>query len=427
MNVSTEDIINPFLKQTLLYDYNGTCVGTALEHTCNKSSAHNFQLPVFSSAAKVRVGITILVFTMSAVCNLAVLWTTTQNRKRKSHVRILIVNLAAADLLVTFIVMPLDASWNITVQWQAGDIACRLLMFLKLMAMYSCAFVTVVISVDRQSAILNPLGISEAKKKNKIMLTVAWILSVILSIPQIILFHTVSITEPQNFTQCSTMGSFKEHWQETSYNMFTFVFLFLVPLVIMIYCYTRILVEISKRMNKGNLSSKEVHLRRSTNNIPKARMKTLKMSVIIVTSFIVCWTPYYLLGLWYWFSPEMLSEGKVSQSLSHILFIFGLFNTVLDPITYGLFTIHFRRGLQRCCHSAKMVTNSELNSSLTRSFRCSASPLRLKRLTALAQEGHRSMAEDEPHSKGSYYSNGYLDAYKDDTKKSISTSAENTL
>ncbi|GCC34384.1 hypothetical protein chiPu_0012857 [Chiloscyllium punctatum] len=185
MNVSTEDIINPFLKQTLLYDYNGTCVGTALGHTCNKSSAHNFQLPVFSSAAKVRVGITILVFTMSAVCNLAVLWTTTQNRKRKSHVRILIVNLAAADLLVTFIVMPLDASWNITVQWQAGDIACRLLMFLKLMAMYSCAFVTVVISVDRQSAILNPLGISEAKKKNKIMLTVAWILSVILSIPQV--------------------------------------------------------------------------------------------------------------------------------------------------------------------------------------------------------------------------------------------------
>ncbi|XP_078386023.1 gonadotropin releasing hormone receptor 4 [Cetorhinus maximus] len=377
-----------------------------------------FQLPVFSSAAKVRVGITILVFTISAVCNLAVLWTTTQNRKRKSHVRILILNLAAADLLVTFIVMPLDASWNITVQWQAGDIACRLLMFLKLMAMYSCSFVTVVISVDRQSAILNPLGISEAKKKNKIMLTVAWLLSAILSIPQIVLFHTVSITEPQNFTQCSTMGSFKAHWQEISYNMFTFVFLFLVPLVIMIFCYTRILMEISKRMNKGNLSSNEVHLRRSTNNIPKARMRTLKMSIIIVTSFIVCWAPYYLLGLWYWFSPEMLSEGKVSQALSHILFIFGLFNTVLDPVTYGLFTMHFRKGLQRCCHSAKMASSSDLNSTLTGSFRCSASSFRLKRLTTFAQEGQRSVTEIEPHSRGNYCSNGYLSVYGDDAKKS---------
>ncbi|XP_067827234.1 gonadotropin-releasing hormone II receptor-like [Heptranchias perlo] len=422
MNSSLEDIINPFLSQTLLCNYNGTCEDNFLGHWCNKSSARHFQLPVFSNAAKVRVGITFLVFTISAFCNLAVLWTTTQNHKRKSHVRILILNLAAADLLVTFIVMPLDASWNITVQWQAGDVACRLLMFLKLMSMYSCAFVTVVISVDRQSAILNPLGISEAKKKNKIMLTAAWLLSALLSIPQLVLFHTVSITEPQNFTQCSTMGSFKAHWQETAYNMFTFVFLFLMPLAIMIFCYTRILMEISKRMTMGNLSSKEVHLRRSKNNIPKARMRTLKMSIIIVTSFIVCWAPYYLLGLWYWFSPEMLSEEKVSHALSHILFIFGLFNTVLDPLTYGLFTIHFRKGLQRYCHSAKIASNSDLNSTLTGSFRCSASSFRLKRLTALAQEGQRSIAEIEPSSKA----NGYLDVYKDDVNEDINTNTENT-
>lgn len=95
------------------------------------------------------------------------------------------MNLTVADLLVTFIVMPVDAVWNITVQWQAGDAACRLLMFMKLVAMYSCAFVTVVISLDRQSAILNPLGISEAKRKSKIMLTVAWTMSVTLSLPQV--------------------------------------------------------------------------------------------------------------------------------------------------------------------------------------------------------------------------------------------------
>ncbi|XP_051896228.1 gonadotropin-releasing hormone II receptor-like [Pristis pectinata] len=385
-------------------------MATALGHWCNESSGPRFHLPVFSNAAKVRVAITILVFTISAFCNLAVLWTTSRNRKRKSHVRILIVNLVAADLLVTFIVMPLDAAWNITVQWQGGDVACKLLMFLKLMTMYSCAFVTVVISLDRQSAILNPLGISEAKKRNKIMLTVAWLLSAILSIPQIVLFHTVSINEPQNFTQCSTIGSFKQHWQETSYNMFTFVFLFLMPLMIMIFCYTRILMEISKRMAKGNLSAKEVHLRRSKNNIPKARLRTLKMSIIIVTSFIVCWTPYYLLGLWYWFSPEMLSEEKVSHEMSHILFIFGLFNTVVDPITYGLFTIHFRRGLQRCCYSEKLGSNSDLSSTRTGSFRCSGSSFRLKKLPALGQEGQRSITGNEPHGKSSYCRNGYLDA-----------------
>lgn len=163
---------------------NGTCAGVSSE--CNRSAEGDaLQLPTFSTAAKARVVITFSLCAVSAVCNLVVLWAASNGGKRKSHVRILIMNLTVADLLVTFIVMPVDAVWNITVQWQAGDVACRLLMFMKLVAMYSCAFVTVVISLDRQSAILNPLGISEAKRKSKIMLTVAWTMSVILSLPQV--------------------------------------------------------------------------------------------------------------------------------------------------------------------------------------------------------------------------------------------------
>ncbi|XP_037109587.1 gonadotropin releasing hormone receptor 4 [Syngnathus acus] len=325
---------------------------------CNGSSSGDaLQLPTFSTAAKVRVIITFSLCAASAVCNLLVLWAAGKGGRRKSHVRIIIMNLTVADLLVTFVVMPVDAAWNITVQWQASDAACRLLMFLKLVAMYSCAFVTVVISLDRQSAILNPLGISEARRRSKIMLTVAWSMSVLLSLPQIFLFHKVTITVPENFTQCTTHGSFVQHWQETLYNMFTFACLFLLPLAIMIFCYTRILIEISSRMARNNLLSRDVHLRRSHNNIPKARMRTLKMSVVIVTSFIVCWTPYYLLGLWYWLFPERMEE-TVSHSLTHMLFIFGLFNACLDPITYGLFTIHLRQGR----HSDSRASNTQITS-----------------------------------------------------------------
>ncbi|XP_009070581.1 PREDICTED: vasopressin V2 receptor-like, partial [Acanthisitta chloris] len=79
------------------------------------------------------------------------------------------------------------------------------------------------------------------------------------------------------------------------------------------------------------------------NNTPRARLRMLRMSLVIVSSFILCWTPYYLLGLWHWFCPHTV-EKRVSPALTHILFIFGLFNACLDPITYGLFTIPLRRG-----------------------------------------------------------------------------------
>ncbi|XP_058484574.1 gonadotropin-releasing hormone II receptor-like [Solea solea] len=357
-----------------------------LNANCNCSSPPSnwtaegdiLQLPTFTTAAKVRVIITFILCATSAFCNLAVLWAAHGEGKRKSHVRVLIINLTVADLLVTFIVMPVDAVWNITVQWLAGDFACRLLMFLKLQAMYSCAFVTVVISLDRQSAILNPLAISKARKRNKVMLSVAWAMSVMLSVPQIFLFHNVTIVHPADFTQCTTRGSFASRWHETAYNMFTFSCLFLLPLVIMVTCYTRILWEISNRLKTNNLPSSEVHLRCSKNNIPRARMRTLKMSIVIVLSFIICWTPYYLLGLWYWFFPDDL-EGKVSHSLTHIMFIFGLVNACLDPVIYGLFTIHFRKGLRRFYCNATRASDLDNNTVMTGSFTCAASFLPLRR------------------------------------------------
>ena len=105
-------------------------------------------------------------------------------------------------------------------------------------------------------------------------------------------------------------------------------------------------------------SCNEAPLRCSRDNIPRARMRTLKMSLVIVLCFIVCWTPYYLLGLWYWFFPDHI-EGKVSHSLTHILFIFGLFNACLDPIVYGLFTVRLRKGLRGSRGNAAPVVASE--------------------------------------------------------------------
>lgn len=96
------------------------------------------------------------------------------------------------------------------------------------------------------------------------------------------------------------------------------------------------------------LSAGESYLRRSgTDIIPKARMKTLKMTVVIVLSFVVCWTPYYLLGIWYWFQPSMLQVTP--EYVHHALFVFGNLNTCCDPIIYGFYTPSFRADLAACC------------------------------------------------------------------------------
>ncbi|KAJ7311164.1 hypothetical protein JRQ81_006770 [Phrynocephalus forsythii] len=285
--------------------------------------------PTFTLASRTRVVITSCFFVVAACSNSAVLYSVTRKR-RKSHVQLLILSLTVADLLVTTVVMPLDAVWNITVQWYAGDALCKFLNFFKLFAMYSAALVLVVISLDRHMAILHPFSFANSSHRNRIMLYVAWILSVLLASPQLFLFHLYTVPGV-NFTQCVTHGSFKEHWQETTYNMFTFTTLYITPLTVMVVCYVRILFEITKQLkiNKGLARGKDDH-------ISKARMKTLTMTVLIVASFIVCWTPYYLLGLWYWFQPNMIRQ--MPEYINHFFFLFGLLHTCTDPIIYGLYT-----------------------------------------------------------------------------------------
>uniref|UniRef100_A0A3B4ZZY9 Type II GnRH receptor n=1 Tax=Stegastes partitus TaxID=144197 RepID=A0A3B4ZZY9_9TELE len=308
-----------------------------------------WEAPSFTVAAKCRVAATLVLFVFAAVSNLSVLISVCWGRgyRLAKHLRPLIASLASADLLMTFVVMPLDAIWNITVQWYAGDVMCKLMCFLKLFAMHSAAFILVVVSLDRYRAILHPLDSLDAGLRNRRMLLVAWTLSLLLASPQLFIFRAVK-ADGVDFTQCVTHGSFQHHWQETAYNMFHFVTLYVFPLLVMTFCYTRILTKINGQMHR----SKGQHLRRSgTDVIPKARMKTLKMTIVIVSSFVICWTPYYLLGIWYWFQPAIIQHTP--EYVHHILFVFGNLNTCCDPVIYGFYTLSFRADLAdvvaRCC------------------------------------------------------------------------------
>lgn len=152
--------------------------------------------PTFTPAAQARVAATMVLFVFAAISNLALLISVSRGRGRRlaSHLRPLILSLASADLMMTFVVMPLDMVWNVTVQWYAGDGLCKLLCFLKLFAMQTSAFILVVISLDRHHAILRPLDSLNAHRRNRRMLLTAWILSALIASPQVTHTHSLLST-----------------------------------------------------------------------------------------------------------------------------------------------------------------------------------------------------------------------------------------
>lgn len=80
------------------------------------------------------------------------------NRRLRSRVNALILNLCVADLLVMYLGCLTQLVWEYTNRaWLAGDFMCRLLKFLMIFANCSSTNMLVVIAVDRHQAIRSPL------------------------------------------------------------------------------------------------------------------------------------------------------------------------------------------------------------------------------------------------------------------------------
>ncbi|CAD5114962.1 DgyrCDS3994 [Dimorphilus gyrociliatus] len=166
---------------------------------------------------------------------------------------------------------------------------------------------------------------------------------------------------------------------EMAYNVFNICTVYIVPLLVIIGTYTLILLEISKKSREsreqvggvatGKKSDCEQLRRSGVGKIQKAKMKTLKMTVMIVLAFILCWTPYYTMSTWYWIDPD--SAKTVDKKLERILFIFAVSNSCVDPIVYGLFTLDFRKEVTKCCckqFSNRSVTSRAPSSVGTRQY-----------------------------------------------------------
>ena len=70
----------------------------------------------------------------------------------------------------------------------------------------------------------------------------------------------------------------------------------------------------------------------------RAKIKSIKISALIVSSFLLCWTPYYVAYL------MGTMEEKQKEQKKH-MFFFGQFSSLLNPIIYGIF--HYRSAPSR--------------------------------------------------------------------------------
>ncbi|XP_031632169.1 gonadotropin-releasing hormone receptor isoform X2 [Contarinia nasturtii] len=332
-------------------------------HAWSKGNSSDLPLDMkFNDGHRLSIVVYSVLMVLSSIGNMTVLVLLLKRRKKRpSRIDTMLTHLAIADLLVTFIMMPLEIGWAITVSWKAGDFMCRLMSFLRTFGLYLSSFVLVCISVDRYFAVIKPMKLAGVDRRGKIMLCAAWISSSICSLPQAIIFHVESHPNVTHYKQCVTYNFFDDKFHEVIYSFLGMIFMYALPLIIIIFCYASIYIELYKKSRKC-VTDRDRFRRSNDDVLGRAKRKTLRMTITIVIVFIVSWTPFYVMSVWYWFDRE--SALKVDQKIQRGLFLFACTNSCMNPIVYGFFNIPRRSDKNELRNSNVHASMSKHNDSI---------------------------------------------------------------
>ncbi|XP_052752299.1 gonadotropin-releasing hormone receptor [Galleria mellonella] len=337
-DTKTEDYTN----RTFIY--NGTHL-RCLDHA-----------PVLTKSTIIRASILVAMAILSLFGNIATIVSLKRGKRSRGRARpswtaiySLIFQLSIADLLVSIFCIAGEAAWFLTVQWYAGNIGCKLFKFLQMFALYLSTFILVLIGVDRWLAVKYPMKSMATATRSGRLVIIAWTLSLLLSIPQTVVFRVAKGPFVEDFYQCVTHGFYTERWQEQAYTTLSLIFMFVLPLVILVSTYVSTVRTIAKseKVFQPEVIRQEKYLTPDMNRrrlIDRAKMKSLRMSVVIVAAFIIWWTPYYIMMIIFTF---LNPDKDQSEELLSGIFFFGMSNSLVNPVIYGAFHLWPKKKLSR--------------------------------------------------------------------------------
>ncbi|XP_055715848.1 cardioacceleratory peptide receptor [Phlebotomus papatasi] len=287
-----------------------------------------------------------VLFTVIVLGNSAVLVTLFFSKNRKSRMNFFIKQLAVADLCVGLLNVLTDIIWRTTISWNAGNIACKAIKFLQASVTYASTYVLVALSIDRYDAITHPMNFSGSWKRARRLVAAAWGLSAFFSLPMLYLYEERNIEDQP---QCWIDLGSQFGWQ--LYMSLVAAVLFVFPALIISACYAIIVRTIwAKGAILGPIDRRggiDRGSRRASSRgiIPRAKVKTVKMTIVIVIVFVVCWSPYIVFDLLQVFNQIPRTQTNIAiatfiQSLAPL-------NSAANPLIYCLFSTQVCRALRR--------------------------------------------------------------------------------
>lgn len=306
----------------------------------NNSCPRNVR-SVLSASAMYLIMIGAIVMTILG--NLVVIVAITHFKQLHTPTNFLILSMATTDFLLSCVVMPFSMVRSIESCWYFGDLFCKVHSCCDIMLCTTSIFHLCFISVDRYYAVCDPL-----RYVNKItipvielFLLISWSIPIFFAFG--LVFSELNLIGAEDFVAAIDCAGlcvliFNKFWGV----MASFIAFFL-PGTIMVGIYIHIFTVARKHAKQIGMGStmKQLGSESRMKASSKKESKATKTLSIVMGVFVLCWLPFFLLTI-----TDPFINFTTPEDLYNIFLWLGYFNSMFNPIIYGMFYPWFRKALK---------------------------------------------------------------------------------
>ncbi|XP_068124379.1 pinopsin-like [Hyperolius riggenbachi] len=267
----------------------------------------------------------------------------------RTPVNMMLLNISISDMLVCVSGTTLSFTSSIQGEWIGGDYGCQWYGFVNscfgIVSLISLA----ILSYERYTTLTLYNKAGPRFSKALIAVGSSWLYSLIWTVPPLLGWS--SYGQEGAGTSCSVRWT-SESVESVSYIICLFIFCLVLPVLVMLYCYTRLLYAVKQvgKIRKSAARKREYHV--------------LFMVIATVICYLICWLPYGVVALLATFGRP----GAVTPVASVIPSILAKSSTVCNPVIYILMNKQFYKCfliLFHCNPSSPIDGKSQYQTNLT--------------------------------------------------------------
>ncbi|XP_028450129.1 teleost multiple tissue opsin a [Perca flavescens] len=261
--------------------------------------------------------------------NLLVLVLYCRYKMLRSPINLLLINITISDLLVCVLGTPFSFAASMQGRWLIGEGGCVWYGFANSLFGIVSLISLAVLSYERYSTMVAPTEADSSNyRKISLGITLSWVYSLIWTVPPLFGWSNYGPEGPG--TTCSVNWTAKTA-NNISYIICLFVFCLIVPFLVIVFCYGKLLCAIRQvRGINASLSRKR-------------EQRVLIMVAVMVIFYLLCWLPYGIMALMATFG----SPGLVTPVASIIPSLLAKTSTVINPVIY----VFMNKQFYRCFHA----------------------------------------------------------------------------